>query len=367
MGLLDYYKQFEALSEEEVNRGLREEAAERKARELAKLPELDLSQTTWPDAPHPDVVSALTFVARRGLHRYPRSSELTSELAHRHDLDVARIALGNGASELLQAAACALMRPGQALLSSWPSYPLFPAIARRAHGVAVPVSGGVDALLAASAEHDTRVIALASPNDPTGELLPFAELERLLGSLDEGVAVLLDEALIEYAGGEAESVSPRLLERFPRLLVFRSFSKAWGLAGLRCGYAICGPGAEGVLASLAPAHGVSELAQAAALESLRSCERVLARRVASVAEQRERLTGELRARGMECAGSAANFLWVAHERMDGGELTAELRALGVLVASGAPLGEPRHMRISIRDAAASARLLSALDNVLAGR
>lgn len=365
MGLLDYYKQFEALSEEEVNSGLRADAAERKARELAKLPELDLSQTTWPQPPHADVVSALTFVARRGLHRYPRSSELTSELAHALELEQSRIVLGNGSSELLQAAACALMKPGQALLSPWPSYPLLPAIAQRAHGVAVPVRGGVDALLEAAAEHDARVIALASPNDPTGELLPFAELERLLEHLPERVALLLDEALIEYAGGEAERVSPRLLERFPRLLVFRSFSKAWGLAGLRCGYAICGPGAEDVLASLAPAHGVSELAQAAALESLRSCGRLLRARVADVAQQRELLTEALRERGFECADSAANFLWVAHERVDGGRLAAELRALGVLVAAGAPLGERRHVRISIRDAASSERLLNSIDSVLA--
>jgi histidinol-phosphate aminotransferase len=367
MGLLDYYKQFEALSEEEVNSGLRAEAAERKARELARLDELDLSQTTWPDPPHADVVSAVTFVARRGLHRYPRSSELASELAHRLELPVERIAIGNGASELLQAATSALMRPDQALLSPWPSYPLFPAIARRAHGVAVPVPGGVDELLQAAGAHDTRVIAIASPNDPTGELLPFAELERLLGSLPESVAVLLDESLIEYAGGEAESVSLRLLERYPRLIVFRSFSKAWGLAGMRCGYAVCGPGAEDVLAAVAPPHGVSELSQAAALESLRNCERVLRRRVSEVAEQRQALTPALRERGFDCSDSAANFLWVAHERIDGGGLAAELRTLGVLVAPGAPLGEPRNVRISIRDAATSERLLSAIDNVLDGR
>ncbi|MHB1468845.1 MAG: pyridoxal phosphate-dependent aminotransferase, partial [Solirubrobacteraceae bacterium] len=325
MGLLDYYKQFEALSEEEVNRGLRADAAERKARELATLAELDLSQTTWPEPPHSDVVSAITFVARRGLHRYPRSTELVSEIAHRHELPAERIAIGNGAAELLQAATSALTRPGQALLSPWPSYPLFPAMARRADALAVPVSGGVDALLEATSEHDTRVIALASPNDPTGELLAFAELERLLDSLPEDVAVLLDESLIEYAGGEAESVSPRLLSRFPRLLVFRSFSKAWGLAGLRCGYAVCGPGAENLLAELSPAHGVSELSQAAALESLRSCERMLQRRVTTIAKQREVVTAALRERDFDCAESAANFLWAAHARIDGGELAASLR------------------------------------------
>lgn len=364
MGLLDYYKQFEALSEEEVNSELRAQSAERKAKELTQLQTLDLSQTTWHEAPHPDVVSAITFVARRGLHRYPRTSELASEIAHRLEVPDERVVVGNGASELLQAATSALIRPEQKLLSPWPSYPLFPMMTQRAHGVAVPVSGGVQELLEAVSEHDPRAIALASPNDPTGELLSEDALERLLSGLPETVAVLLDESLVEYAGEEAERVSLRLLERYPRLLVFRSFSKAWGLAGMRCGYAICGPGAEEVLASLSPYQGVSEVSQAAALESLRSCARVLRRRVAAVAEQREALSAALRERGFHCSESAANFVWAEAEGIDGGELAARLRDLGVLVAAGAPLGEPRHVRILVRDAVSTQRLLSAIDTAL---
>lgn len=361
MGLLDYYRQFDALSEEEINSELRAKNAERKAKELAKVPKLDLSQITSEDPPHPDVVSAVTFVARRGMHRYPRSSELASELSYRHRVPAERIAIGNGASELLQTAASALMRPGQALLSPWPSHPLFPAIARRAHGVAVPVSGGVEELLATVAEHDTRVIALASPNDPTGELTKVSELERLLSSLPETVAVLLDEALVEYVASQPPDASLQLLERHPRLLVFRSFSKAWGLAGLRCGYVIGGPGAEGMIAELAPEQGVSELTQAGALESLRSGERRLERHVKTVSEQRERLTRQLRASGLQVADSEASFLWVAHPGFDGAELSARLRSSGVLVASGAALGQPEYVRIAVRDAAASERLLSALE------
>lgn len=366
MGLLDYYRQFDALTEEEINSGLRQEAAEKRALELMRVETLDLSQTTWPDPPHADVVSAVTFVARRGMHRYPRESELASELAHRLGVPAERIAIGNGASELLQAATCALIRPGQALLTPWPSHPLFPTIARRAHGVAVPVSErDPRALLAAAAEHDTRVIALASPNDPTGEMIGAAQLEALLDGLPETVAVLLDESLIEYADPAAQRASLALLERHPRLLVFRSFSKAWGLAGLRCGYVIGGPGAESVLAELAPEHGVSELAQAAALEALRACSRQVERRAKVVAQQRSALTEALRERGLQVADSEANFLWVAHPQMPGGELSARLAESGVLVAAGAPLGEPSHVRITVRDQAATGRLLSALDAAFA--
>src|SRR6476620_8384291 len=173
MSLLDYYRQFEGLSQEEVNIGLREEAAERKRKALTRQETLDLSQTTWPELPHPHIVSAITFVARRGLHRYPHlhGSQLRDRLAERHGVEPDRLILGNGAAELLSSATRALIEPGQQLLTAWPSYPLFPIMARRAHGQAVRVSGGVDALLQAAREPSVRVIALASPNDPTGELL----------------------------------------------------------------------------------------------------------------------------------------------------------------------------------------------------
>jgi histidinol-phosphate aminotransferase len=365
VGLLDYYKQFEGLSEEEVNSGLREEAAERKRKALTRVQTLDLSQTTWPDLPHPDVVSAITFVARRGMQRYPhmRGSQLRSRLAQRHGVDPARLIVGNGAAELLSAATRALIGPGQELITSWPSYPLFPIMARRAHGRAVPVSGGVDALLEAVSEN-TRVVALASPNDPTGELLATSELERLLAGLPDTVGVLLDESLVEFSDAQPTDSSLVLLESHPRLLVFRSFSKAWGLAGLRCGYALGGPGSEALLAELEPDLGVSEISQAGALESLRSCGDLLTKRVRRIARERANLTIALRQRDLEVSDSQANFLWVAHPTLDGGELATRLARTGILVAAGEALGEPRHVRISIHDEASSTRLLSALDRSL---
>jgi histidinol-phosphate aminotransferase len=367
MGLLDYYRQFEALTEEEVNSDLREEAAERRRKALTRVVTLDLSQTTWPELPHPNVVNAITFTARAGLHRYPhtRGAVLRKELAERHGVPSERLIVGDGAGQLLTAATRALIEPGQELLTSWPSYPLFPIMARRAHGQAVPVTGGVDELLAAVPQHNTRVVALASPNDPTGELLPVAELKRLLAGLPEGVGVLLDECLIEFADAQPTDASLALLEDHPRLIVFRSFSKAHGLAGLRLGYAIGGPGSEDLLTELEPDLGVSELSQAGALEDLRSGGAMLARRVQGVRDERLYLTEELRQRHFDVADSQANFLWAAHPTLDGGELSARLARSGVLVAAGSALGEPRHVRISLRSRAASERLLGALENALA--
>jgi histidinol-phosphate aminotransferase len=237
-------------------------------------------------------------------------------------------------------------------------------MARRAHGRATRVSGGVDALLEAAVQQEVRVVALASPNDPTGELLPAAELERLLEGLPDDVAVLLDESLVEFADAQPSSASLALLEDHPRLLVFRSFSKAWGLAGLRIGYALGAPGAGDLLAELEPDLGVSEISQAGALEALRSCTELIDRHVRTICEERPRLTAQLRGRGFDVADSQANFLWAEHPAFDGGELAARLARAGVLVAGGAALGEPRHARISIRNAAASQRLLDAIDKAL---
>jgi histidinol-phosphate aminotransferase len=365
VSLLDYYRQFEGMSEEEVNEGLRREAYERKQKALTRVETLDLSQTTWPELAHPRVVNAITYVARRGLHRYPhtRGSELRDALAEHHGVDRARLILGNGAAELLSSATRALIEPGQRLLTSWPAYPLYPIMARRAHGQAVPVSGGVEELLQAAQELDTRVVVLASPNDPTGELLSTASLERLLKGLPDGVAVLLDEALVEFADAQPTNASIALLERHSRLLVFRSFSKAWGLAGLRVGYALGGPGSEDLLAELEPDLGVSEVSQAGALEALRSCTALLERRVRVIGEERPRLAAALTERGFEVADSQANFLWAAHPDLEGDELAGRLARTGVLVAAGSALGEPHHLRIGLRNAAATDRLLSALDKV----
>jgi histidinol-phosphate aminotransferase len=367
MGLLDYYRQFEGLSEEEVNRGLREEAAERRRKALTRVETIDLSQTTWPDLPHPNIIDAITFVARRGLHRYPHvrhGSELRSALAEYHGVDPGRLIVGNGAAQLLSSATRALIEPGQELITTWPSYPLYPIMARRAHGRAVPVRGGVNALLEAVATHNTRVVALASPNDPTGELFSTAELERLLQGLPEGVALLLDEALVDFVDAQPVDASLALLEKYPRLLIFRSFSKARGLAGLRIGYAIGGPGSDQVLSELEPDLGVNELSEAGALTALRTGSVLLARHVRTVAIERSRLIGALRNRDFEVSDSQANFLWVAHPTIDGNELAERLGRTGVLVAAGSALGAPQHVRISVRDSTASDRLLNAVDGVL---
>jgi histidinol-phosphate aminotransferase len=366
-GLFGYYRQFEGLSEEEVNADLRDAAAERRAKELARLEPLDLSRTTWPEYPHPAIVNAITFAARRGLHRYldRSSAQLRSELAHRHGVAEARIVVGDGAAQLLSEAATALLEPGDELITPWPSYPLYPTAARHARGHPVPVSGfGAEPILAAVNDR-TRLVALCNPNDPTGELLGIDALRGLLAALPERVVVLLDEALRDYVDAEDLDATLALLEQFPRLLLFRTFSKAWGLAGLRCGYALGGPGAEPLLEQLAPELGVNELAQAGALEAVRTVAGEVRRRGATIAAHRGRLAAELRERGVEAPASQANVLWLSAPGPHGGaDLAAALERRGIIVQPGAGVGAPDRVRLTVPHRVEDLeRLLRALDSI----
>ncbi|MGZ8633350.1 MAG: pyridoxal phosphate-dependent aminotransferase, partial [Solirubrobacteraceae bacterium] len=242
-----------------------------------------------------------------------------------------------------------------------PSYGLYPVIAHRARGHAVPVPGfGAQALLRAVNER-TRIVALCNPNNPTGELVAAGELRSLLDALPDRVIVLLDEALRDFVDAEERDAALALVGEFPRLLVFRTFSKAWGLAGLRVGYAIGGPGAEALLEQLQPELGLNELAQAGALEALRHAGAVVADRTAMVAAERTRLTAAARDLGLHVTPSQANVLWLRAEQIDGGELTRRLERHGVIVAPGGPLGDGACVRASVQRPEAGDRLLRALE------
>jgi histidinol-phosphate aminotransferase len=349
VGLLDHYKQFEAMTEEEVNVQKRAAAQERKRTALARQEPVDLSRTTWPEYPPHLVVNAITYAARRGLHRYRdrHAGELRSELARRHELAPERLVIGDGAAQLLSTAARELLADGDELITPWPSYGLYPLMARKARAHAVPVPGfGTDAVLRAVNDR-TRVVALCNPNDPTGELLSVAQLDALLSALPERVVVLLDEALRDYADAEQLDATLPLLERHPRLLIFRTFSKAWGLAGLRVGYAIGGPGAEPLLEHLEPELGLDELAQAGALQAVRLLPTLASDRAALIATNRRELLEAVRDAGLDVASSQTNALWIARADVNGAGLAAELSARGLIVADGARLGEDAHVRMTV--------------------
>ena len=131
--MFGHYRQFQGMSEEEVAAQLREQAAERRQRALTRIEPLDLSTTTWPEYPPSTVVNAITYAARRGLHRYldRHAAALRAELARRHGVPSERLVVGGGAAQLLAAAAQALLDPRDELVTPWPSYGLYPVMTRR--------------------------------------------------------------------------------------------------------------------------------------------------------------------------------------------------------------------------------------------
>jgi histidinol-phosphate aminotransferase len=370
MGLLDYYRQFEDMDQEEVNRGLRERRRREKAEALAQIPRLDLSSTEWPDLPNSEVVNASIAAARGGVNGYPDryAAPIRELLAERHGVAPEQIVLGNGAAELLQAAALALLSPGDELVTPWPSYPLYPLMASRAGArpVAVELAGGradEDALLAAVGER-TRVLVLCNPNDPTGSYLPAERVAALAEALPEHVHLLVDEAYVQFQDVEAVDACLRLVEAFPRLLGFRTFSKIYGLSGLRAGYAIGSRASGALLEAIAPVLGVNALTQAAVLHALGSGDGEIDRRRRIVVEQRRRLLAALHDLPVDAPDSEANFVWLEAPGRSGAELAARLERSGVIVAPGGPLGEDHHVRATIRGPAATERLLSALEDAL---
>jgi histidinol-phosphate aminotransferase len=367
MGLLDYYRQFAGMTDEEISVQLREQAEERRRRALARIEELDLSRTTWHELPHPDVVNAVTFAARGALNLAPdpTAEELRRELGRRNGVEPERVAVGHGAAQLLSAAAQMLLSPGDELLTPWPSYGLYPVMAQRAGARATPVPDGHDVeRLLAAVTPATRAIALCNPNDPTGEHLASDALRALLDALPEHVSLLLDEALADFVTAEPGDTTLALLDDHPRLLIFRTFSKIYGLAGLRAGYALGGPGSEQLLARIAPQLGIGLPVQVGALEALRRCDAQLAQRRAAVADERARLLDALHELPLDARPSEANVLWLRPTGLSGAELATRLQRSGVRVMSGAIVGDEHHVRVTVQSPAASDRLLDALRTAL---
>jgi histidinol-phosphate aminotransferase len=328
-----------------------------------------LASNEAPFGPLEPVVEA----ARRamlGANRYPDPSysELRRALADRYDLPWERIALGEGSCDLLLAAGEALLEPGAELIYAWPSFSMYPhlAAASGARAIEVPLTGealhDLDAI-AAELTVATRLVVLCNPNNPTGTALPLEQIESFLDRVPDHVCVLLDEAYVEFSltVGDPFASLP-LLGRHPNLVILRTFSKVYGLAGLRVGYGLCGSEAFRVAVDqVRQPFYLTSAAQAAAVEALKYQDEVERRVVATVAA-RTTVTEELRARGYWVAESDANFLWVRLvQDGDDGPVVEALRERGVVVRAGTALGGPGFARVTLGTHAENARFLAALD------
>jgi histidinol-phosphate aminotransferase len=344
--LRDYYRQFEELSPEEISLELRERRDAERASALTEVPPLDLRTSAWHEPPHAEAVNAATYALRRAVNAYPDDRELREALAARHGIGAEQVAPGHGAGELLHAA-FRVIAPGGRVAITWPGWSPLPRLVHEAGGTPVPVTDAMEA-----EEHDVRAVVLCSPNDPTGatvELTPLAE------RLAESVWLVVDAALAELAPDEDVAA---LLAARERILIVRSFSKAHAMAGLRAGYALAND--ADLLDRLSPAGGVSAPAQAAMLWAAREGEPLARRRRAIAARERERLARALEGTPFSFPAGHGHLVWLSSAEEDGAELTRRLAAQRIYVAPGAGWGDERHVRIALRDAAATDRLLAVL-------
>jgi histidinol-phosphate aminotransferase len=349
--LFDYYRQFEELSPEEVSARLIEQRDAERARAVTEVPLLDLSSAAWPGPPHPEAVNAATFALRRALNTYPDPGVLRAAVAAGRGVPVDRVAVGHGAGELLRSALFAVAGGGEVAVL-WPGWGPLPRLVHEAGGTPVPVSDA--ASLLGAVDDATRAVAVCTPNDPTGACVPAGELERLADGLPERVWLLVDAALAEFA----EDDHAPLLERRERVLLVHSGAKAHALAGLRAGYAL-GP-AGGLLDRLAPTGGIAAPAQAALAWSVEHGADVVARRRAAAAQQRARFASLLEGTPFSFPDGVGPLVWLRSSAVDGRTLASHLATRRITVMPGEAWGDEAHVRLTLRDAAATDRLVAAL-------
>ena len=333
-----------------------------------------LASNENPLGPSPAVAAALAAGAPE-LARYPDANgfELKAALAARHGLAPECITLGNGSNDVLVLLAESFLAPGSEAVYSRYAFAVYP-LAVQATGAehrvaeALPAThpdqplGHDLAAMAALVGPRTRLVFIANPNNPTGSWVDAAALEYFLTGLPGHVIAVVDEAYFEYVREPEYPDASQWLERFPNLVVTRTFSKAYGLAGLRIGYALSAPGIADVLNRVRQPFNTSLAAQLGALAALGDPAH-LEQGVTLNNRERERVDAGCTALGLEVVPSVGNFILVDMGAPAGPLFEALLRR-GVIVRPVGNYGLPQHLRISIGTAAENDRLLAALAEVV---
>lgn len=330
-----------------------------------------LASNENPLGPSPLAVEAVRkYVADS--NRYPDGGGhyLREKLSRRHNVPMENIFLGEGSSELIDLAARILLKPGEEGLTAEGTFPLYRISIRAAGGTLVKVplrdyGFDLDAIARAITPR-TRVIYLANPNNPTGTMFSLKEFGAFFRRISEAgeALVVLDEAYCGYVEDEDFSLSMRIACNAPNLLVLRTFSKVYGLAGMRIGYGV-GP-ADLLLEmnKLRTPFNTSNVAQAAAFAALDDIEHVR-RSLESNRAGMKQMTSRLKAMGVAYVPSFTNFLLIELGR-DSNEFAAALLGLGVIVRPMGWMGFPTAIRVSIGTKVENAKFLGALEQVLTG-
>jgi len=306
------------------------------------------------------------------LGRYPDANafELKTALSERYGVPSDWITLGNGSNDILEIAAHAFVEKGQAIVYAQYSFAVY-ALATQGLGAraivvpAVKYGHDLDAMLAAITD-DTRLIFVANPNNPTGTFIEGPKLEAFLDKVPRHVAVVLDEAYTEYLPAEKRYDSIEWVRRYPNLLVSRTFSKAFGLAGLRVGFAIAQPELTDLLNRLRQPFNVNTLAQAAAIAALND-QAFLEKTAALNAQGYRRLTEAFEKLGLEYVPSDGNFVLVrvGNDDAAGNRVNLELLKQGVIVRPVGNYGLPQWLRVTIGLPQENEAFIAALEKTLA--
>jgi histidinol-phosphate aminotransferase len=327
------------------------------------------NESPWP--PLPAVREAIERTLTQ-LNRYPDPSctALRRRLSERYEVPPEQIAIGNGSCDVLLAAGEALLEPGAELVYAWPSFSVYPHLAAASGARAVTVA------LDAEDRHDlpamlreitvaTRMVVVCNPNNPTSTALTLAEIAAFLAEVPPHVCVVIDEAYCEFNLLEDPDASVELLAERSNLVLLRTFSKVYGLCGLRVGFALCGsPELPRAFDQVRQPFFCNAVAQAAATEALAHQDAVTDRVTRTVAE-RISVAERLRALGLELADSQANFCWLhlGPERSEQ-EVMRGLLERGVLVRGGGALGCEGALRVTYGTPEENVAFLDALAEVL---
>lgn len=288
--------------------------------------------------PYPplDGVREAIAEAAGGVNRYPPmfADALVAELAGRFGVPAAGVVASTGSVAVLGHVLQAFCEPGDQVVTAWRSFEAYPILIRLQGAEQVQVPLTADArhdlgAMAAAVTDRTRAVVVCSPNNPTGPAVHHDELVGLLDAVPDRVLVVLDEAYVEFVTDPAVADGPALLARHPNVVLLRTFSKAYGLAGLRVGYAVAHPEVAAAVRTATTPFGVNDLAQVAALASL-AAEGPLLERVAAVVAERDRVAATLRRQGWAVPDAQGNFVWLptgAHTT----DLASRAAARGLLV------------------------------------
>ncbi|QEO09020.1 histidinol-phosphate transaminase [Protaetiibacter larvae] len=315
--------------------------------------------------PFPTLPAVLDAISASSVLRYPdgAATALRVRLAERFGVSVDEVHVGAGSVSILHQLIQAAAGPGDEVLYAWRSFEAYPGIVTVSGATSVTVpnapDGGHDLeALAAAVTERTRVILVCTPNNPTSVIVTAERFERFMAAVPDTVLVLLDEAYREFVTDPDAVDGIPLLERYPNLVVLRTFSKAYGLAGLRVGYAVGPAYILDAARSAAIALSVTEPAQRAALAALDHEDEYRAQ-VAELVARRDRIRDGLRAQGWPLPEPQGNFVWLAT-----GQQTAA--AAEVLEAHGivARVFAPEGIRVTVGEEESVEKLLRAAGEVV---